>query len=129
MAKSRGKRTKGNADKSSFGSDYRFVNVRLSSDDKARMAETDLELEFPISSILDLVAEGYKFSLKEDGKNSTFVASLTDVREESPTSKAILTGRGSTALNAWYALAYRHIVLLPDGWGVELQETGISDFD
>lgn len=115
--------------KSSSGPEYRFVNVRLSSDDKARMADTALDVEFPLSTILDLVASGYKFSLKEDMRNQTFVASLTDGREDSPAYNAILTGRGSTPLNAWYALAYRHIVLLFDGWEVELHDSGTSDFD
>lgn len=115
--------------KSAFGSDYRFVNVRLSSDDKARMAETDLAIEFPLGTVLDIVAEGYKFSLKEDEKNSTFVASFTDVRPDSPAFKSILTGRGSTALNAWYSLAYRHTVILVDGWASELSDEGVSDFD
>lgn len=123
------KRSKKSSGKSGFGSDYRFVNVRLSSDDKARMADTALEVEFPLGFILDIVAEGYKFSIKEDQKNQTFLASLTDTREDSPSFKAILTGRGSTALNAWYSLAFRHVVLLPDGWAAELSDTGVSDFD
>lgn len=129
MARKRSKSTRSGSDKSNFGGDYRFVNVRLSADDKARLAETDLAIEFPLATILDLVAEGYKFSLKEDTKNGTFVASFTDTREGAPTYRAILTGRGSTSLNAWYALAYRHFVMLPDGWQVELSDTGVSDFD
>lgn len=129
MARKRNKSTGRSTDKSDFGGDYRFVNVRLSADDKARLAETELAIEFPLAAILDLVAEGYKFSLKEDTKNSTFVASITDTREDTGTYRAILTGRGSTSLNAWYALAYRHFIMLPDGWQVELSDTGVSDFD
>ena len=129
MARKGSKRTGSAKGKPDFGADYRFVNVRLSSDDKARMADLHLDVEFPLSTILDIVAEGYKFSVKEDSKNQTYVASLTDGREDSPAYRAILTGRGSSALNAWYSLAYRHIVLLPDGWETELHDGGATDFD
>ncbi len=129
MARNGSKSKSGSGDKSAFSGEYRFINVRLSASDKARMGETDLAVEFPLNTILDVVEEGYKFSIKEDQKNSTFVASFTDIRTESPSYKTILTGRGSNSLNAWYALAYRHIILLPDGWQSEVPDSGVPDFD
>lgn len=108
---------------------YTFYNVGLSSDDKAWLADADRAVEFPLTEIISMVSEGYKFSLREDEKNNTFVASLTDLRSESPNNKVILSGRGSTAINAWHALAYRHMVLLVDGWGDVEAAEGVSDFD
>lgn len=120
---------KGTKGKSPDYGGYTFLNVGLSTDDKTRLAETDRSVEFPLESILDMVLEGYKFTIREDVKNNTFMASLTDIRPESPTYKVILSGRGSTAINAWYALAYRHVVLLVDGWGSFVSEEGTFDFD
>lgn len=122
-------RGKGAKRKSNDFGGYSFFNVGLSADDKAWLAEADCAVEFPLSEIINMVSEGYKFSIREDEKNSTFVASLADLRPESPSYKVIMSGRGSTAVNAWYALAYRHMVLLVDGWGDTKAQEGVPDFD
>lgn len=97
-------------------SDYRFINIHLVKADVEWLEKADCEAEFPLSRIFGLVQSGYKFSLNEDAKNLSFVASITDVRESSPSSKHILTGRGATPIDAWFALAYRHFVLAEGDW-------------
>lgn len=129
MARKRGNNTGSAQSKSSGIGEFKFINVRLSSDDKAWLAAADLQIEFPLLSVLELVSQGYKFSLNEDIRNSSFVASLTDTREDSATHRSILTGRGATAINAWYALAYRHFHLLAGDWTTVASEDGNRDFD
>lgn len=108
---------------------FSFVIVRLSATDKDWLASANCADEFPITQVFDLAQEGYKFSLKEDTKNNTFIASLADIREKSPTEKKILSGRGSTANNAWYALAYRHNILCQGDWSGFTEDEANSDFD
>lgn len=112
----------------SFGG-YTFLTVSLSSEDKEWLATADCALEFPIQGLLDLVQEGYKVSFNYDGKNHTHIATLTDNSPESPTHKSILSGRGSSTLNAWFALMYRHNILLQKDWSSAAHQTERSDFD
>lgn len=107
---------KGSRNGSSTLGGYKFINVPLSSDDKSRLEDMLAQRSFPIDQILDLVQQGYKVSLSHDSKNSSFICSITDSDENSPAYKCILTGRGSSALNAWYAVCYRHMVLLKGDW-------------
>lgn len=115
--------------KSDLYGGFSFITVRLSEDDKAWLDAADCADEFPLSQLFSLAEEGYKFSLKEDAKNNTFVASLADIREGSDSHRRILSGRGSTALNAWFALAYRHNVILSGDWSSVSSEATVSDFD
>jgi len=100
----------------STSSGYTFVNINLSKVDKEWLANADLAAEFPPEWLFDLVQEGFKISVNEDQKNNTYVCSITDVREKSETHKCILSGRGTTALNAWYAVAYRHFRVAETNW-------------
>lgn len=95
---------------------FRFINYHLSKKDEEWLEAADLDTEFDFSLVRGLVEEGYKFSLSNDERNHTFVASITDRQEGSPFYNACLTGRGSTPLDAWYALAYRHLVLAQMDW-------------
>lgn len=114
---------------SGLSRDYWFINVQLGKDDKEQLQTTDLTAEFPVSAIFALADEGYKFSIKKDEHNQTYVASLSDSRDSSDTFGGILTGRGATGLNAWYALAYRHFVILESDWTNADERNTISDFD
>lgn len=106
---------KGSSNDRSF-SDYKFINVHLVKADTEWLEKADLSHELGIERVLGLVQEGYKFSLNEDPKNLSFVASLTDKRPGSPSANHILTGRGATPIDAWYALAYRHYMLAEADW-------------
>jgi hypothetical protein len=109
---------------------YRFINVALTSQAKKDLAAMDLPSEYPVDAIFYLVEQGYKLSVNADEKNHSFVASLTDKREDVPTAKCILTGRGSSPLNAFYALCYKHFTLLSEDWSsyIPLSDGDSSDF-
>jgi hypothetical protein len=96
--------------------DFRFINYDLSKADKEWLASADLDAEYPLALVCDLVAEGYKFGLSFDDRNQSYVASLTDRSESSTFYNSCLTGRGATALDAWCSLAYRHLHLAQGDW-------------
>lgn len=95
---------------------HRFLDIPLSQAAREDLSGYDLEVEFPYDLVEALVTEGYKFSLTFDGRNQTYIASLTDRLPESPWQNTTLSGRGSTALNARCALLYRHLVMADGDW-------------
>lgn len=95
---------------------FQFVSSRLNSDDEAWLAQADLGAEFPLELVVREVQMGYKFSIREHKQGEQFVATLSDVREDSENYQRALSGWGATALDAWYALAYRHFIKHSDGW-------------
>lgn len=95
---------------------FRFINYTLSKQDGEWLESADLETEFPLSLVCELATEGYKFSVSFDGKNQCYLASLTDRDEGSPFYNSCLTGRGSTPVDAFHALLYRHLVLSERDW-------------
>lgn len=129
MSRSKNSGTKSAGAKSDRYGGYRFVNIQLSADDRRWLEAADLSIEFPLSAIVDLVAQGYKFSLSEDARNNSYLATLTDIREDSITSKHILSGRGRDGLMAWHSLAYRHFHLLRDGWEPITDTSESHDYD
>jgi hypothetical protein len=109
---------------------FRFVNYTLNKEDLERLKSLDLDTEFPLELSLDLVMEGYKFSLAYHEQNSTYTASITDRVPGGAFENACLTGRGATALNAWHALAYRHFALSQEDWSFfgDGQDTNTSEY-
>lgn len=124
-------RKKSGRSNSSF-SGYRWVSINLSQDDKRKLSALDLGAEFPLQEgLCGLAEDGYKFSLSFDAKNHSYIASITDRSPEGePTHKTTLTGRGSTPLNAWYALCYKHFYIAKGDWlpFIEGNGNGVSDF-
>ena len=120
MTKKAGSNGKG---KSGFG-DYWFVEVRLSEEDKQTLETREWTDHEQFDSIRGLVAEGYKFSLNEDSKNQSFIATLTDNREGSAAYHGILSGRGATPFNAVCSLLYKHYALLGETWPVDYKDGG-----
>lgn len=110
---------------------FSFVDVRLSGTDKQWLAAADLDKEFPIEMLFDLVSQQYKASLTFDSKNSSFIVSITDKATDSQSKNSVLSGRGSTLLNAWYSLAYKHFRVLDGEWQNADSSGGgsRSDFD
>ena len=107
-------KSKGQSNAKSQG--YKFINYRLSAQDERNLEAMDVAVEFPLTLALDLVAEGFKLSINSDPKNHSYVASLSDTNPSSAFYQHILTGRGSTPIDAWIALAYRHYVAAEQDW-------------
>jgi hypothetical protein len=126
MPAKKGTKSNGN---NGFGG-YTFINYTLSSDDKKKLAVLAASDAFPLALIGDLVAEGYKFSLSYDAQNGSFVATLTDTREDSLFHKHMLSGRGSIAINAFNSLCYKHLAIADGDWATiaDPKASGGGDF-
>lgn len=96
-------------------SDLEFINHEFAPNEVRQLESLDLEVEFPLSVVFELVSEGYKFTSAYDERNNCFRASLIDQRPDGQR-HVCLSGRGSTAADAWYALAFRHFVLSQEDW-------------
>lgn len=99
----------------SFGG-YKFLNVSLGVSDKERLSQATFGESYPIDGCTSLLLEGYKLSFSYDSKNHSFICSLTDNVQDSAFFKHILTGRGSSAVNAWLSVCYKHYVLAEQDW-------------
>lgn len=95
---------------------FRFISHNFSTRQLEELEEFLAAGEFSQVDLGELVLQGYKFSLSFDDKNSCFIASLTDRQAGSPSENSCLTGRGSSALAAQYALFYRHFALASEDW-------------
>lgn len=109
------KRASKNA-KTSIYTPVRFLPINLESDDKLWLEAHDLGVEFPLSTILDLAEGGFKVSLSPDKENNRFICSLVDKGRDETTRNTCISGSGATALDAWYAVAYRHFIKLESDW-------------
>lgn len=94
----------------------RFVNLSLSVDEQ-KHCSTLLENEkLEWNQVFDAVCESFKFSLKLDAANHTFVASFTEAAKGNREYSVILTGRGSTPSDAVASLLYKHLVMSEKLW-------------
>lgn len=120
---SKGKKSAG---KSGGRGGVQFIDVRLSEDDKDRIQESLSSGNITFDAIFDLLEEGYKFGLRRDERNYTYVATLTDQRT---TPTRVLSGRGSIPINSIASLLYRHLVLLGGDWEANGADARNTDFD
>lgn len=104
---------KGSSRVSGSSSAVEFLNVRLTDEDKQALGAGANNVEEILDTAFRLVDEGYKLSVSLDAKNHSYLGSIT--LKQGGVSK-VLTGRGSTAINALASLLYRHVVLLRGDW-------------
>lgn len=113
----------------SFGG-YVFINVPLNASDVERVAALLPDFTNCLTELLAVLDEGYKLSHSYDAKNHSYIASLTDSREDSVYHKHTLSGRGSSPFKALVALYYKHVVVAQQDWGnlAKPNATGSADF-
>lgn len=104
-----------------------FVDVPLTDEDKASLAEGHFEAADAFSFLEEMVEDGYKVSVSQDAKNSCYVASATGRRPDDPNNGYTLTGRGPDVVGSLASLAYKHITLCERGaWSNRANGTGAS---
>lgn len=106
---------KRNAKSTGFG-DFWKVTVNLSANDKRRLGGLDLEAEFVLKDIFSAVEQGYKFSMSYSQKNDTYIATLTDKADDSPSKNGVLNGYGATPINSFASLLFKHRYILEGDW-------------
>lgn len=94
-----------------------FINHDLSKADEENLESMDLETEFPLVEMLEeLSRDGYKVTFTPPDRSGTYLVTVMDRSEGSDTCGYALCGRGRSLVDAWYAFAYRHVVVFPNGW-------------
>jgi hypothetical protein len=93
-----------------------WANVSLSSKEVDHCRTLVDNEKLVTDQVWDCVATGLKFSLNRDDAHACFVASFTRKPTDTRTHQVILTGRGSTATDAVYALLYKHLVVTEGAW-------------
>lgn len=109
-------RTKPKQQRSNTLPDFRFVRCELDSTHKSDLIKGISDGSLNMDICFGLVERGYKLSVTSDPKNRTYIATLTDSREGSPTRNMGLSGRGATIATAMCAVAYKHFFVLAEQW-------------
>jgi len=92
-----------------------FIDIALSDEQRAIVAELNFPDESAISFIVECTSDGYKVSIVEDPAHSCYIASLTGQHPDNVNKGFTLTGRGPTVLGALASLAYKHLTLCDGG--------------
>lgn len=126
MSKGRGfngSKSKGNVQADSngqstrFKGDFSFVSSYLNDTDREWLDANADTAEALVFELVFESGESFKFSVSFDTKTNRFLATLARVDVGHRDSGKILTGRGATAFDAAFVLAYLHLRKLQDGWG------------
>jgi len=112
------KTNKRKADAPARSYDAKFLNVDLSSEEKAKLKTTEYT-PFDMSNHLEKYCEEYKVTLKWDAYSNACAAFMSPIDKDHENAAYVLTGRGSSILKAFRQLMYIHEVLCPEGlWNI-----------
>lgn len=94
----------------------KWITYRITEADKknAKVWATQVGELMPL--LFEEIAKGYKFSLAGDQKNDSYVATLTDKRDDSPFFEYSLSQRGGHPESALAAVLFVHLSALAGGW-------------
>lgn len=90
-----------------------FIDVPIDSDGARELQALVEADEFPLELQISLQSDGYRISAGKDKRSDGYRCSLI---RDSEGDTYMLSGWGSTPINAWFALAYKHFVLLGGEW-------------
>lgn len=97
-------------------SDWRFVNLNLSTADQKQFGEWFIANETAILPMLaEVVADTYKFSVSYDFDNECFIAALSATKHSSDNKQCTITARSNEWLEAIALLLYKHVVMCNTG--------------
>jgi len=95
-----------------------FVNHEMTRDEKNQYEQWSMAVDD--ASLLDylqeLVDNGYKISLKYDGRNKTYQCSLTCSNPNHDDFGLVLTARAPDMFNLLRVAVFKHFVLLRGDW-------------
>lgn len=104
-----------------------FVSVTLTDEDRAAIKAAPNSFESVDDTLIALITDGYKFTLKLDAYNQCFACYMA-APEKSANQNCILTGRGSSPLRAVKQAVYMHRVVLDGDWP-DVNEPKRASFD
>lgn len=105
-----------------------FVNCPLDKGDKDALAAYVETSEIVISDIIAIVENGFKFGLRLNEKDGSFIATFMDCDVSSNLAGFMLSAFGSSASNATLALIYKHNYKWRAGWVLPDASAAVDDF-
>lgn len=118
------RRKKSSRQKSSFASDYAFVDVRISKADRAAFDKWAAETaNDAIDLLASLANSGYKISVSWSDYNDCYTASFTGQEENGPNYHLVMTSRSDDMWEALMIGLYKHYVQCRgEDWPTDKQE-------
>ena len=100
----------------------RFVDIRLSADDRKAFADLVYTADEVLDALERIIAEGHRVGLAYSGERGSYTASLTG-REDGCVNKGLcVTSFANTPLRALALAVYKHTVLSGGVWA----DAGVS---
>lgn len=106
----------GGAGKGKIYTQSAYVNVYLDLTDKQWLEAHRHEQLECIGTLLEGLSDEYKLQVKFDSYSGRYNATLAPLHDDHAYGGLILSVRGSTALNATFALSYAHFQKFASGW-------------
>lgn len=102
--------------KPDFQHGFRFVNIRIGKSQRKEVEAWIDECKDDLPRILTpFLDDGYKFSLRRDDENETYIGAMTCVTEGHPNNNACLTSRSNDWVEALMLCLYKTTVLCENG--------------
>lgn len=95
---------------------FHFIDYDLTAEEKSDLRATDALTEYPLDGLLELVENGFVVKIAGDNRGGGYRCHLMDDKVDGTGDTFCLSGRGSSPVNAWHALAYRHFTLAKEDW-------------
>lgn len=116
MSKQRTKKGLQNGNEKDKHSWNGYINCRLDSNHLVDMAEGSFTQSDVMKRLLDWTRVGYKIAITPNDAGTSITASMTDRDIGSTSHGYTLSAFAPDVVQAMKALAYKHEVLMPDGW-------------
>lgn len=105
-----------------------WVNVSLDADQRSAIKEWELDSDSLETTVMELLAEGYRLSLSYEKDSDSISAFLFDRRTDSKTNNWALTARAPSIFFALKVMVFKHIVVLQRDWAKYKTERPDEDF-
>ena len=95
---------------------WSFANIRLTADQRNHFLEWVVEASDRLLDVIELIGlAGYKLSLRWDGENTTWIATLSGTDVSAHNDKVSMSARHSDLQYVILLVAYKHIVVCEEG--------------
>jgi len=108
-----------------YNSAVEFVNIRLTADDKPRVAKfvSDVEPDFA-EHLINFIGSGYKVSINLDEANDCYIVAATGTQNSRENKGKCMTTRSGDLFECLYMMLYKHEMICDNGsWGEPVNQT------
>lgn len=102
-----------------MNSSVEFVNVRLTKDDKKKLAAFTEQIAPDLAEhLINFVGSGFKLSINLDSQNDCYIVAATGTQNARVNKGLCMTSRSEDLFEAIYMTLYKHEILCDnDSWG------------